>query len=288
ALAALRGVVDASKAAHDPRTSTVSPEASDAIVRLEASGVDSDVAAAIADLALNHRAPFAPTSDLDTMIRDVVEETIPTRTGFSRTASTRAHTLALVGASSSGKSTVAAQLVAAYQQAGMRVAVAIVVPNDPAVPIIQDPRFVSLGAEVRYIMSVEQATMASTAFAAHDVVIVDTPGAAHRDAIVAGHVRGCLHALGADDVHVVIPLATSSREAAAVVEAFQPLGANRLVVSRMGESSYIGQLLNFGFRLGLPMTFLSEGSNVSDDIRAASSREVSNRILSAASPFVAS
>jgi flagellar biosynthesis protein FlhF len=217
-----------------------------------------------------------------------VEETIAVRTGFSRTSSSRAHTLALVGASSSGKSTVAAQLVQAYQQAGMRVALAIVVQNDPTVPIIQDPRFVTLGAEVRYVMSPEQGSMASTAFAQHDVVIVDTPGAAHRDAIVAGHVRGCLEALGVDDVHVVMPLATSSREAAAVVDAFHPLGANRMVVSRMGESSYIGQLLNFGFRLGLPMTFLSEGPSINDDIHAASSREVSNRILSASTSVVAS
>ncbi|MCW2950513.1 MAG: GTP-binding signal recognition particle G-domain protein [Thermoleophilia bacterium] len=289
AIAALRDASDFARATRNDAGPTPSAEVTDAIVRLESVGVDPDVAKAITELARVHRMPFAGSdADLDDLVRDVVQETLSVRTGFSRATSSGVHTLALVGASSSGKSTVAAQLVHAYQQAGLRVALAIVVQNDPSVPIIQDPRFVTLGVEVRYIMGTEQAALASTAFASHDVVIVDTPGAAHRDAAVAGHVRSCLQALGVDDVHVVMPLATSSREAAAVVDAFQPLGANRLVVSRMAESSYIGQLLNFGFRLGLPMTFLSEGPSQSDDIHAASAREMSQRILSAATPCVAS
>ena len=287
AIAALRTAVDASKGLHDAPGATLAPELAGLVSRMEAAGVDHDVAWTIADTTMRHRVPFAaPGSDTTQLLRDVVEETMPVRSGFG--TGNRTHTLGLLGASSSGKSTVAAQLVHAYQQAGMRVALAIIVPNDPTVPIIQDPRFVGLGTEVRYIMSVEQATLASEAFTAYDVVIVDTPGATHRDPTVSSQVRACFDAMGVDDVHVVMPLATSGREATALVDSFLPLGANRLVVSRMGESRYIGQLLNFGFRLGLPMTFLSTGPAVSDDIHAASSREMSDRILTASTASAAS
>ena len=78
---------------------------------------------------------------------------------------------------------------------------------------------------------------------------------------------------------MVVPLATSGREAQSLVDAFRPIGANRLLVSKIDETRFIGQLVNFGFRLGLPMTFMSDGPQIPDDLCAVSARDIAERVL---------
>lgn len=281
AIAALRSAVDASRRIEDGWRADAGPELSDALTTLARAGVDDDVAASIATTVLRHRQPFAPTTPVQQLVHDVVEETLDVRTGFHK-PSDRAHQLALVGASSAGKTTVAAKIAQAYGTSGMRVGVIVVLPDDPTAAVVQDPRLVALGAEVRYVTTPAQASAAADVMREHDLVVIDTPGTTYLDQHTFHHVDSCLRAIGVDDVHVVVPLSTSSREAAHLVDAFSPLGANRMVVSRLDESRYAGQLLNLGFRLGLPMTFLSDGPRIPDDLRAASAREIAERILAPA------
>ena len=112
------------------------------------------------------------------------------------------------------------------------------------------------------------------------MVLVDTPASTYLDAPTFERVQACLQAIDVDAVHVVMPLVTSTREARAIVDAFEPMGADRIVVSRIDEGRYIGEILNLCWRLQMPMTFLSEGPAPSGDVRAASAREIADRILS--------
>jgi flagellar biosynthesis protein FlhF len=247
--------------------------------QLTDAGVDDDVIESITDIALRHRRPFGGEQDIDTLLRSMVEETIEIRSGFPQLG--RSYRIALVGASSSGKTTVAAKLAHGYGATGLHVGILSIVSPDPTVALMGDPRFNGLNVDVRYAASPEQAMHAAEAFAGHDLMIIDTPGSTYLDPATFAQVQACLAAIGVDDVNVVLPLATSSREARALVDAFRPLGANRMVVSRTDESRYIGQLLNFGFRLGVPMTFLSEGPRITGDLCAASAREIAERIVPA-------
>lgn len=278
ALTALRAASEVAKRAADDWRSEAGPDLETSLRQLADAGVDDDVAASIAQIVLRHRQPFAPRTPVAQLVSDVVEETLDVRSGFPlRTG--HAHRLAVVGASSSGKSTVVAKLAKTYVDSGLRVGVVVILPNDPHAAVMQDQRFTSIGADVRYVTSVQQAQAAAGTFDHHDLVIVDTPGSTATDHGVFAHVDACLRTLGVDDVHVVVPLATSSREAAHTVDDFLPIGANRMIVSRVDESRYFGQLLNLGFRLGLPMTFLSDGPHIPEDLRAASAREIASRIL---------
>jgi flagellar biosynthesis GTPase FlhF len=284
AMAALRNAVQASRRLQDQALSSATDATLDLDLsrindQLASAGVDDDVIAALGDTAIRHRRPFGGEQDLDLLMRELVEETIDVRAGFPRLG--RAYRMALVGASSSGKTTVAAKLAAGYRAAGLQVGILSIIAADPNVAVMGDSRFSQLDVDVRYAATPEQAAQAAEAFAGHDLVIVDTPGTTYLDPATFAQVQACLAGIGVDDVHVVLPLATSSREARALVDAFRPLGANRLVVSRLDESRYIGQLLNFGFRLGVPMTFLSDSPRLSGDLKAASAREIAARILPA-------
>ena len=285
-IAALRQAVDATRRSQDLdvdqlRARSVIEQLDEQldpiIAQLRAVGVDADVVEIIVDAAVRHRLPFGGDQDVEQVMRAVIEELIPVHTGFPLLG--RAHRAAFVGPAHSGRTSVIAKVATRYAQTGMKVGVLSIVNAQPGVPVMAEPAFADLQAEIRYAISPSQAMDAMDAFAEHDVVLVDTPASTYLDPDVRGLVQSCLLAIGTDDIHVVVPLATSGREARSIVDTFRPIGANRLVVTRIDESRYVGEILNFGFRLGLPMTYLSDGPTVPEDLRAASSREITDRIL---------
>jgi len=248
------------------------------VARMVDVGVDREVVDAIVDTAVRHRRALGGEQDIPTLIRSMVEENIDVRTGFPDMG--RAHRAAFVGAANAGKTTVVGKVAARYAEAGMRVGIVSIVSADPGVSIVADRTLADLDVDVRYAANSAQAIEATDAFDGHDLVLIDTPSSTYLDAETFYQVQTCLLAIGVDDVHVVLPLATSNREARSIVERFRSLGANRMAVSRIDESRWVGELLNLGFRIGLPMTFLSEGPDVQGDLQAASAREIASRILS--------
>ena len=247
------------------------------VERLVAVGVDRDVIDVVVDTAVRHRMPFGGDQDIPTVIRSVVEELLQTHSGFPMVD--RAWRMAFVGPAHGGRTTIAAKVAARYAATGMRVGIISIVRPEPGVPLMAERAFSGLDADVRIAADVAQAMSAAEELQGHDLVLVDTPAGTYLDPDTNAVVRSCLMAIGIDDVHVVLPLATSAREARSIIDAFRPLGANRLVIGRIDESRYIGEILNLCFRLGLPMSFLSDGPAVPDDLRTAGSSELAEQIL---------
>lgn len=242
-------------------------------------GVERDIADVVATSTLLHRMPFVGQSDVRSLLREVVAEHVPVATGWPPLGN--AHKLALVGPSGAGKSTIAAKLAEGYGQGcGLKVAViSILAGNQGGRPAVTDPLLGRPEIELIFVSDVDQMVAAMQRVTAHDLVIIDTPSAAYLDRSAYTVVAACLAVAKVDDVKAVIPLATSLREAESVIDHFRPMSVNRLVVSKLDESRYAGQLLNFGYRLGLPITFLSDGPAIPEDLRAASAQEIATLIV---------
>ncbi|MEO6867091.1 MAG: hypothetical protein ABI200_03640, partial [Gaiellales bacterium] len=269
AMAALRSAVHATR--RSAEESVVDQRMRQAITDLESQldpiasrladiGVDAEVIDSIVDNAVRHRLPFGGEQNVARLMQSMIAETIDVRSGFPSLG--RAHRAAIVGAANSGKTTIVAKIARGYSEIGMRVGILSIIAADPGVSLMADRSFKDLDVDVRYAATAEQAIEGVDAFDEHDLVLIDTPSGTYLDATTFAQVQSCLVAIGVDDVHVVMPLATSSREARSVMDAFRPIGANRMIVSRIDESRYFGEILNFGFRLGVPMTFLSDGPDI--------------------------
>lgn len=251
-------------------------EAQAVVDRLRASGVDEDVVQSVVDTAIRHRLPFGGEQNIANVVRSVVEEYLDVRSGFP--SLDRTYRTAFVGPASAGRTSMIAKLANRYSRVGMNVGILSIVVARPGVPVIADRQFDGLNAVIRYASNPAQALDAMDTFTDLDVVFIDTPGSSYLDPETLKQVQACLIAIGVDDVHVVLPLSTSTLESRSVVDTFRTVGANRLVVSRIDESRHIGQILNFGFRLGLPMSYISDGPRIEQDVHAASARELAQLI----------
>lgn len=248
---------------------------------LFASGVDTDIADVILNQLALHRLPFSATRDVRALTREIVAETLRVDTGWA--ALGRTHRVAYVGASGAGKSSVVAKLAEGYVNAGMRVGVISIIAGSTSKAQIaahaNDPLVRRGTADIQFAADPNQMISAVERFSDRDVVLIDTPSSMYLDASSYAAAAACLTAVRIDDVQVVLPLSLSVREAESVVEHFRPLGVKHMVVTKLDESRYAGQLLNFGFRFGVPITFLTDGPSVPEDIRSASVNEIAQLIV---------
>ncbi len=245
------------------------------------SGVDRDLSMALISRVLLHRAPFVAdgVSDIE-LTREVMAEMIRVETGWIPLG--RAHRLALVGPSGAGKSTMAAKLADGYSAvAGLKVGVVCILTgrNDDASRQNSNPLMSRSDLDVAFAANAEQALIALQKFQDRDLVLIDTPSSACLDVESRNLVSTCFAAMGVDDVHLVLPLSTSLREAVSLHEHMRNLGTNRLVLTKLDESRFAGQIINLCFRLGLPITYLSDGPSIPADIHAAGARAIAGLVI---------
>ena len=107
-----------------------------------------------------------------------------------------------------------------------------------------------------------------------DVVLVDFPGVSVRDSSrIEGLAQQCA---GAAEMErwLVLPAPSNGPDLGRVAQAFEPLGIERVVVTKLDESGYIGPVVNTLVALEKPVAFLTTGQRVPEDIEPASARRL--------------
>jgi flagellar biosynthesis protein FlhF len=89
------------------------------------------------------------------------------------------------------------------------------------------------------------------------------------------------------DVHLVCPATLRSSAAARLMERFRPLGPTKLLLTHTDEVESTGCLVDLAIRSRLPLSFLSCGQNIPEDIQEASKDNLLNGFVRRAQPAAA-
>jgi flagellar biosynthesis protein FlhF len=114
---------------------------------------------------------------------------------------------------------------------------------------------------------------------AQELLLIDTPGYGRREWERARRMAAALHAVGCIDVHLVIDLRTRTEDLRRAVEQFQVFRPAKLLFTRLDETATFGTMLNETVRTGLPVSFVSVGQRVPEDIVPAGEPELLRLLL---------
>ena len=98
------------------------------------------------------------------------------------------------------------------------------------------------------------------------VIYVDTAGRSQRDAVKLGELREFLKAIPGAETHLVLSMTTSPKALRSVTESFGRVGFDRVILTKLDEAPALGALLEPLVSLGKPISFLTDGQNVPDDL----------------------
>jgi flagellar biosynthesis protein FlhF len=118
-----------------------------------------------------------------------------------------------------------------------------------------------------------------------DLVLIDTAGRSPRDELKIQELKSLLAEARVDEVHLVLSMVASPKSLQATAEKFAPAGTTAMVLTKLDEAVGMWSLLSVARRVTLPVSYLTTGQDVPDDIEHASARRVARLILGEESLF---
>lgn len=188
--------------------------------------------------------------------------------------------IALVGPTGVGKTTTLAKLAADYlHQFGGKAALLTI--DTYRVAAVEQLRVYGeiMGLPVEAVYSPERLDAALERFSDRDLILIDTAGRSPRDE--AGMAELCAF-LGQDrgiEQHLVLAAGTRGLELADAVASFSRLPLASLIFTKLDECLQRGALLDIPLRKNLPLSYLTNGQRVPEDLLTAEPDLVAGFIL---------
>jgi len=186
----------------------------------------------------------------------------------------------LVGPTGVGKTATIVKLAANYALiAGKQVAVVVAHSRPLAAAEELKRRARTLGMPVDVARTPSELERVVNSRGGFDLVLVDTAGRSPRNEAHMSELRAFVEALEDPLVHLVISATTRSRDMLDIAERFGEVGASRLIVTKLDETASFGAIYNLCRLTGLPLSFVTDGQDVPEDIAVADSERIAAAIL---------
>lgn len=113
-----------------------------------------------------------------------------------------------------------------------------------------------------------------------DLVLVDTAGRNHREKMKLMEVHNTLKGLGPQQTFLVISATTNYRNCQDIMKNYGFMEDYRLIITKVDESVANGILLNLAMESGKPLSYITTGQNVPDDIEEVDGDKIASLLLS--------
>lgn len=112
-----------------------------------------------------------------------------------------------------------------------------------------------------------------------DVVLIDTTGRSSKNSMQISELRAFIQKVNSKNIHLVVSATTKNRDIESIVKGFGILEYENIIITKLDETSVYGSILNIVELAKKPISFLTTGQNVPDDIKCFSKKEIINLIL---------
>jgi flagellar biosynthesis protein FlhF len=122
-------------------------------------------------------------------------------------------------------------------------------------------------------------TLALSQMADRDVVLVDTAGKATGDEGYRQELAEWVKTARADEVFLVLSVATGHRALREIVRNYAFLPDYKLIMTKLDEVDAWGSVLHIRELAGKPLAYVTVGQNVPDDIRPVDTKRIADNIV---------
>ena len=112
-----------------------------------------------------------------------------------------------------------------------------------------------------------------------DLVLLDTAGRSPQDESRLQELGTILEAAEADEVQLVLSSVASESQLRQAARRFARVGVTSLLVTKLDEAAALGAVFTLLRETGLPLSYVTNGQNVPDDMEVADRKKLARRIL---------
>ena len=243
--------------------------------------IDSEISEEIAVALLNRLKKTTKSlgKDINEKFISELKKSFPV-TGAFKLKSDGPLVIAFVGPTGAGKTTTIAKLAAFYSLTG-KYQVSLITADTYRIAAIDQIRtfadIVKIGLQV--VFSPEEVSEALVSCENDDIVFVDTAGRSQRNREHMGDLEDLIETIKPDETHLVLSATTKDSDLKDMIKRYKSLGANRLLFTKLDETTHVGNIFNIVSTSGIPASYLTVGQSVPDDIEVAQSGRFVQKLL---------
>lgn len=139
-----------------------------------------------------------------------------------------------------------------------------------------------LGVPFHIIYSVDEMKNCLESYKEYDYVLVDTAGHSPNNEERRKDMNEFIHAFGDDvetEVYLVLSATTKYRDLVNIADTYTKITDYKIIFTKLDETIEYGNLLNLKIHTGAPLSYVTNGQNVPDDIELFQPQEAVRKIL---------
>jgi flagellar biosynthesis protein FlhF len=188
--------------------------------------------------------------------------------------------IALVGPTGVGKTTTVAKLAAQHALFGNRAVGLLTVDTYRIAAVDQLKTYaeiINLPVEVAF--SPAEAREALARLSDREIILMDTAGRSQNNGVQMAELQTYLEAVQPDEVQLVLSTTTKQSGLDDCLSQFRGTGYQHLIFTKLDETDAHGTIFNCAREAHCPITYLTFGQNVPDDIEEASHERLADLLL---------
>lgn len=192
----------------------------------------------------------------------------------------RAKVISLIGPTGVGKTTTIAKLAANYKLREGKTVGLITIDTYRIAAVDQLRTYADIiEVPLRAVLTAGELHQAVEAMRGLDVVLIDTAGRSQNNRLRLSQLKSFTAAAEPDEVHLVVSATANRACTKKVLERFVPLGANRIIVTKLDEAGSFGVFLTVSEAGGGPISYVTTGQDVPEDIARAKADNLAECVL---------
>jgi len=189
--------------------------------------------------------------------------------------------IALVGPTGVGKTTTLAKLAASYLSR-VSPSIALITIDTYRIAAVEQLKVYGeiMHLPVDVVISPEQLEQAIARHQDKELILIDTAGRSPRDSYCIDELASFLKPELHIDKHLVLSAGTRENELLDTIERFSTLGISNTIFTKIDECSSLGILLNIQIQNPNPLSYVTNGQRVPEDLLEISPKTVAELIMS--------
>lgn len=112
-----------------------------------------------------------------------------------------------------------------------------------------------------------------------DVILIDTTGRSSKNTMQISELRAFVQKAEPDYVNMVISATTKNKDIKSILKGYSELEYGSVIITKLDETTVYGSIYNISRNANKPVSFITTGQNVPDDIKLSTKEELTRFIL---------
>jgi len=131
----------------------------------------------------------------------------------------------------------------------------------------------------KVVFSIKDMEKAITDLQYCDVILVDTTGRSSKNMMQISELRAFIEKIKEKSVHLVISASTKNKDIETIIKGYNVLDYENIIITKLDETSTYGSILTILDEAKKPISFITTGQDVPDDIKEGNKEEIAKIIL---------